>query len=72
MDYKIQELGGFGVYRFLENLFHAFQALFEVLTLGNTAAARDAIDLLHRTHRISKVGSVTIRLLQRVVAGVVI
>jgi len=54
MDFKIQELGGFGVYRFLENLFHAFQALFEVLTLGNTAAARDAIDLLHRTHRISK------------------
>jgi len=54
MDFKIQELGGFGVYRFLENLFHAFQALFEVLTLGNTEAARDAIDLLHRTHSISK------------------
>ena len=29
MDLKIQELGGYGVFRFLDNLFNAFEALFE-------------------------------------------
>ena len=54
MDLRIQELGGFGVYRFLENLFHAFEALFEVLTYSDNTA-KEALSLLQRIRRISTV-----------------
>ncbi|XP_012562951.2 uncharacterized protein LOC100212597 isoform X1 [Hydra vulgaris] len=53
MDLRIQELGGFGVYRFLENLFHAFEALFEVLTYTDGNTARNALNLLQRIRKVS-------------------
>lgn len=53
MDLRIQELGGYGVYRFLENLFHAFEALFEALTYSNSSTARDARAMLQRIRHIS-------------------
>ena len=55
MDIRIQELGGYGVYRFLENLFHAFEALFEALTYSNSTTAKDALTMLQRIRRISQV-----------------
>lgn len=55
MDLKIQQLGGFGVYRFLENLFHVFEALFEVLTYSDSTAAKNALGMLQRIRQISKV-----------------
>ena len=55
MDLKIQQLGGFGVYRFLENLFHAFEALFEVLTYSDSTAAKNALGMLQKIRQISKV-----------------
>ena len=55
VDLKIQQLGGFGVYRFLENLFHAFEALFEVLTYSDSTAAKNALGMLQRIRQISKV-----------------
>lgn len=61
MDLRIQELGGYGVYRFLENLFHAFEALFEALTYSNSSTARDARAMLQRIRHISSV-STTIKI----------
>jgi len=52
MDLRIQELGGFGVYRFLENLFHAFEALFEAATYSDDNAD-EALILLQRIRKVS-------------------
>ena len=54
MDLRIQELGGFGVYRFLENLFHAFEALFEAATYSDDNADQ-ALILLQRIRKVSTV-----------------
>eukprot|EP00794_Sanderia_malayensis_P016891 gene16891-18597_t len=52
MDQRIQQLGGFGVYRFLENLFHAFEALFEAATYSDENAD-EALTLLQRIRKVS-------------------
>eukprot|EP00795_Rhopilema_esculentum_P013039 gene13039-3814_t len=52
MDLRIQELGGFGAFRFLENLFHAFEALFEATTYSDDNADL-ALMLLQRIRKIS-------------------
>ena len=56
MDLRIQELGGFGVYRFLENLFHAFEALFEAATYSDDNAD-EALILLQRIRKVSTVSN---------------
>ena len=56
MDLRIQELGGFGVYRFLENLFHAFEALFEASAYTDENAD-EALTLLQRIRKISTVSN---------------
>ncbi len=61
MDQRIQELGGFGVYRFLENLFHAFEALFEASSYSDENAD-EALTLLQRIRKVSTV-SVFIRVI---------
>ena len=56
MDLRIQELGGFGAFRFLENLFHAFEALFEAATYSDDNADL-ALMLLQRIRKISTVST---------------
>jgi len=52
MDLRIQELGGYGVFRFLDNLFNAFEALFE----GSRGSEVEIYDVIvEKTKRISKV-----------------
>ena len=64
MDLRIQELGGFGVYRFLENLFHAFEALFEAATYSDDNAD-EALTLLQRIRKISTVSNMKVSRLKR-------
>ena len=52
MDLRIQELGGYGVFRFLDNLFNAFQALFDAS--GKNRLEIDYV-IIERTRRISEV-----------------
>ena len=51
MDLKIQELGGYGVFRFLDNLFNAFEALFE------DSFEEEEPKILETTKSISQVGN---------------
>ena len=51
MDLRIQELGGYGVFRFLDNLFNAFEALFDRSGLIGTEEER----IIESTRKISKV-----------------
>ena len=64
MDLRIQELGGFGVYRFLENLFHAFEALFEAATYSDDNAD-EALTLLQRIRKISTVSNMKVLYLEK-------
>ena len=59
MDIRIQELGGYGVFRFLDNLFNAFQALFEHGTKDSSFLAQ-SYEILERTRQISAVSFVLI------------
>lgn len=54
MDLRIQELGGYGVFRFLDNLFNAFQTLFENGEVDSITLA-DNYAIIEKTRQIAEV-----------------